>query len=316
MAEYKFTESKMELDMTIDDIRNEPVDSNRIPRCKRCKRMCYAHDGPTGIDKCKLDILEDEKAMVEDDEKVNRIREKERLEKFKRKKPSETDENSSQLKKIRTDIPSPKEDVEKDSRERMNEVEKLEATLKRKEDETRRLKEDLERKIRKEEEIQSKYHRGAKQKTYNRKTRSRSQTVRESCRERSRRSKSNSRDYRNDRYEGGRHRNEGRRYGDYADRDEERYFRSNDNHYNYNRKLSDPPIWGQHDTFSGWKRRVLLWDEEKEKPERKANMLMESLSKNEHHKEVIELVRQAVIENEAFNWKSYSVVETRMATAI
>ena len=36
---------------------------------------------------------------------------------------------------------------------------------------------------------------------------------------------------------------------------------------------------------------------------------MESLSKNEHHKEVIELVRQAVIENEAFNWKSYSVVD-------
>ena len=133
--------------------------------------------------------------------------------------------------------------------------------------------------------------------------------MRESCRERSRRSKSNSRDYRNERYEGGRHRNEGRRYGEYADRDEERYFRSNDNHYNYNRKLSDPPIWGQHDTFSGWKRRVLIWDEEKEKPERKANMLMESLSKNEHHKEVIELVRQAVIENEAFNWKSYSVVD-------
>ena len=54
MAEFKFTESKMELDMTIDDIRNEPVDSNRNPRCKRGRRMCYAHDGPTGIDKCKF----------------------------------------------------------------------------------------------------------------------------------------------------------------------------------------------------------------------------------------------------------------------
>ena len=111
--------------------------------------------------------------------------------------------------------------MKKNSRERINEVEKLEATLERKENDTRRLKEDLERKIREEENIQSKYHKGAKQKTYNRKTRS--QTVGESYRERSRRSKSNSRDYRNDRYVRGRYKNEGRRYGDYADRDEEGY---------------------------------------------------------------------------------------------
>ena len=80
--------------MTIDDLRNDPVDSDRIPHCKRCRKLCYAHNnGPTEIDKCQLGILEDETAIVENDEKVNKIREKERLKEFRRKKPSETDEN-------------------------------------------------------------------------------------------------------------------------------------------------------------------------------------------------------------------------------
>ena len=36
---------------------------------------------------------------------------------------------------------------------------------------------------------------------------------------------------------------------------------------------------------------------------------MESLTKNKHHKEIIELVRLAVKENDIFNWKSYNVLE-------
>ena len=70
----------------------------------------------------------------------------------------------------------------------------------------------------------------------------------------------------------------------------------------------DPPVWGKLDTFSGWKRRVLIWNEEKDKPERKANALIESMMKNEHHKGIIEYARQAVVENEHFDWKRKDVV--------
>ena len=294
----EYFETKVELNMTIDDIRNEPPDSERIPRCKKCRRMCFAHDGPTGVEKCKLDPIEDQQTLQEDDEKVNKIREKERLKKCKRKNISDSEDlRNSTVKKSRTDEPEAKNilpnEVNTDK-----EIETLEAKLKKKEEETSRLKKRLQE----EEEKQAKYYGGAKSKTTGRRTRSRSQSYRKGNRERSkRRSKSSSREhssYRNDRYRDNRYR--GREYS----RNEYRY----DDHMQYNRKIVDPPVWGKLDTFSGWKRRVIIWNEEKDKPERKANALIESMMKNEHHKGIIEYARQAVVENEHFDWKRKDVV--------
>ena len=71
--EFEFEETKMELDMTIDDIKNEPKDSVKIPRCKKCRRMCFGHDGPTGTDNCKLDVIENDEELKMEDEKMNKI---------------------------------------------------------------------------------------------------------------------------------------------------------------------------------------------------------------------------------------------------
>ena len=241
MDDDEYFETKMELNMTLDDIRNEPIESERIPRCKKCKRMCFAHDGPTGLEKCKLDTLEDEQALQEDDEKVNKIREKERVKK--RKIVSDSEDHNSTIKKIRTDSTEPKKNiasdvkVDEDSKSNLKkkesdvktdeELKTLEEKLKKKEEETLRLK----KRIQEEEEKQSKYHGGAKRKNFDRRTRSRSQSYRQEYRDRHyRRSKSSSREYRSSRYEKDRYRESRHREREYS-RSDNRF----EDHNQYNR---------------------------------------------------------------------------------
>ena len=49
-------------------------DSTRILRCKHCKRMTFAHEGPYGEDKCKLSPIENVEDLKRDDEIKNRKR--------------------------------------------------------------------------------------------------------------------------------------------------------------------------------------------------------------------------------------------------
>ena len=53
--------------------------------------MCFGHDGPTGMDKCKLDIVEDEEELRDEDENNHKVRESTRRSKaLKRKSSTET----------------------------------------------------------------------------------------------------------------------------------------------------------------------------------------------------------------------------------
>ena len=52
-----------------------------------------------------------------------------------------------------------------------------------------------------------------------------------------------------------------------------------------------------------------MWDEEAHKPERKANILMEAIQKNEEHKDIADILQQKVIENEDFDWKDRNAVK-------
>ena len=68
-------------------------------------------------------------------------------------------------------------------------------------------------------------------------------------------------------------------------------------------KLRDPPVWGT-ESFTAWKRRVLLWAEDSNVPEKKASMLIEQLKKDEDHKGLKDLITHEVIENNDFNYRS------------
>ena len=139
-------ETKEEQDMTVDEIRKEPENSAKIPRCKKCRRMCFNHDGPTGVDKCKLDAVEDSE-LKDEDEKNHKIREKLRTKKpLKRKSSTDLSEDNDHKKK-------------KDfSNEKDEEKERLLEILKKKQEETEKIKKQISR----EEEEQANLFKGGK----------------------------------------------------------------------------------------------------------------------------------------------------------
>ena len=46
--------------MEVEDIRKEPIDSNKVTRCKKCRRMKYGHPQPYGQHECNLKPITDD----------------------------------------------------------------------------------------------------------------------------------------------------------------------------------------------------------------------------------------------------------------
>ena len=69
-------EDENEVYMDMDEIRAEEgkTDSNRIQRCRHCKRMTFGHEGPYGEGKCSLDPILDLVKLKEDDARKNKRR--------------------------------------------------------------------------------------------------------------------------------------------------------------------------------------------------------------------------------------------------
>ena len=327
-TDEEFEESKMEISMTIEEIVEEPQDSTRIPRCKKCRRMCFGHEGPTGLENCKLDVIEDDDKLKEEDKRINIIRQKVRQ---KKRKFSDESKVESETKKKKEEPKDENEKLRDILRRKESDTAKL--IKKKEEQESRKLKEMIAA----EEEKQSKLVGGGKPKRYSkersplrrrsRSTSRRTERKRWTMSPRRRKSITRSPSRRSER----KRRREGFRNSDsYRGRYDDRSFLRDDDrnrsrygdnpHWRdqrpprgseflenlrdpllYNRRIPEPPTWGKEDTFSAWRRRVELWDEETYKPERKANMLMEAVKKDENHKEVAEVLQQEVIKTQVLN---------------
>ena len=84
------------------------------------------------------------------------------------------------------------------------------------------------------------------------------------------------------------------------------FTRSNDG----DRSRDPPPVWEKKISFKGWKRSVLVWADSGMKASRKANILIESLKKNEEKEGLKEMIVEEVIENQDFDYNDKYVVET------
>ena len=71
---------------------------------------------------------------------------------------------------------------------------------------------------------------------------------------------------------------------------------------NDDRKLDPVPEWEKSDSFEGWRRRVKRWADNNAKPERKAEMLLASLKKNNEKIGLKEFVKAEFEENSRFDF--------------
>ena len=62
--------------MEIEEIGAEPLNTDRINRCGKCRRVQFGHPKPYGIYKCLLDRLDDDKLQEEDDKTKLEMRKK------------------------------------------------------------------------------------------------------------------------------------------------------------------------------------------------------------------------------------------------
>ena len=75
------------------------------------------------------------------------------------------------------------------------------------------------------------------------------------------------------------------------------------------RKLDPPPAWEDTISFDAWARSVNIWSEVKAKPQRKAQLLIEMLKKDEKRKGMKEMIVSEVVENREFDYKDENVIE-------
>ena len=79
-------EEQEEKAMDIDDIRKEPIESSKVARCKKCRRLKFGHPRPFGQNDCQLEPILSDEILKKDDEEKN----KKRFESRKRKSSGST----------------------------------------------------------------------------------------------------------------------------------------------------------------------------------------------------------------------------------
>ena len=75
------------------------------------------------------------------------------------------------------------------------------------------------------------------------------------------------------------------------------------------RKLDPPPVWEESISFEAWSRSVLVWADVNVKPQRKAQLLLEMLKKDEKKKGLKEMIVSEIIENKNFDYKDGEVIK-------
>ena len=129
-------EDNIELSLKkIEDFRLEPLESKRITRCKKCRRLKFGHPKPFGESNCLLDIIEDDTKLREDDEEKNKLR----LEQRRKRKGSDELYKVKDEKKVQTHSGSDDEDQE--VIERLNLLKKLKEKAEKEEKKRRKLSE-------------------------------------------------------------------------------------------------------------------------------------------------------------------------------
>ena len=186
--------------MEIEEIEVEPLNSKRIRRCGKCRRVQFGHPVPYGIDKCKLERIDDDKLLAEDDKKKLELRRDKRGKKrsrsreydgrrtkFSKEENKNLDELVAEGENIKEKLRKQKEETRKEEEDRANQMKKLA-------DDNRKAKEELDREHRKTADIRG----GAKSRNLfrNRDRRSRSKDRnKEERRESDRRKRSPRKDY-------------------------------------------------------------------------------------------------------------------------
>ena len=77
-AESIEREDPSEEAMDLEEIEAEPLDSERINRCGKCRRVQFGHPVPYGTGKCLLERIDDDESLAEDDKKKLEMRRQKR----------------------------------------------------------------------------------------------------------------------------------------------------------------------------------------------------------------------------------------------
>ena len=406
-------EEKSEEDMEIEEIMNEPEESEKIIRCKKCRRQKFGHPLPFGMENCQLSRIEDDSELKKDDKSKHEKRKE--LRNKKRKTSQDGNTSDPKKKKEESDDSS---DTDQDLKAMLEEEKKLQSLVKkstadvkkaeaeRKEamsDELRkweRRNEELRKTIENNKNKESKVRDGAKrkenddqkkQKDYSpkrnqshpssrknhdrspssRKNHDRSPPRRKNHESRSKYSRNDSyQTHRNDHHDIPSRRNHdsppSRRnnfnpsdYKDWydendRDRMDQRHPRRGDyyressrqsrrsrerrkspshrnkkstEHSDVNltvvqelrrigeerqedRKIDPPPGWQESISYNAWARSIRVWSDVKAKPQRKTQLLIEMLKKDETRKGLKEMIISEVVENDEFDYKDEGAIDT------
>ena len=127
-------EENQEESMEIDQLINEPLESGKIARCKKCRRMKFGHPLPYGLHDCQLDPILDDVELREDDQQKNEKRKESRNRKL---KPSGGPPGTTLEKKSKPG--NPDEEVKRLEEERMKLKKILNEQDKKKENDQKKM---------------------------------------------------------------------------------------------------------------------------------------------------------------------------------
>ena len=387
-----------EEEMEIEEIANEPEDSEKVNRCKKCRRLKFGHTLPFGQDKCELPRIEDNEELKKDDELKNEKRKEIRAKKTRKRKSLSDERIDPDAKKLKDDpdaelvkleeelkrqdevLTKTKENLKKEEKKKdiLDKLEEKKKEIKDVEDKLKlekrynhdergrsnhsnhyrnsdRYREDENRRV--DQGRSSRQHQGRNSPRENNGWRGDERDIdirtqrnrqdyreegsgfrrRESFRERSGfRNRESYREgsgfRRRENYrEESRPRNRegsGFNWGQRRSRSRDGYrspprrspSRKSENHEVSrelnrvgeerleDRKLDPPPVWEESISFVAWSRSVQVWSDVNVKPQRKAQLLIEMLKKEEKKKGLKEMVVSEIIENKDFNYKDPDVI--------
>ena len=78
------------------------------------------------------------------------------------------------------------------------------------------------------------------------------------------------------------------------------------------KKLDPVPEWEKDDSFIGWKRRILRWANNQAKVDRKAEMFLTSLKKNDAKPGLKELAKADFEDNVDFDFYHMNVIDNML----
>ena len=135
--------------MDIDDIAAEPIDSAKINRCGKCRRVQYGHPVPYGAGRCILEEIANDEDLKRDDEVKLEMRRKKRTRKRSRGFDDVTEPGAKKEKNEEEELLRKNAEFESKLEEKRKEREKIEKDLKNKkikdlEEKSKKIKRELQ----------------------------------------------------------------------------------------------------------------------------------------------------------------------------